>query len=129
MSIHPRIAITEGMVNLDDALSTEVGSVIRQRANGSIQQLVLPFRRQASLSSIAIYGSAKRGSQAFSKASAGLDAQALQSTTASAVAATVSAAQQHIELIARIFAETGMKRLYKIVLHLITTKTGLVWSG
>ena len=33
----------------------------------------------------------------------------------------MAAAQQHIELIARIFAETGMKQLYKIVLHLLTT--------
>jgi hypothetical protein len=37
------------------------------------------------------------------------------------VNATVTAAQQHIEMIARIFAETGMKRLYEIVLYLITT--------
>lgn len=51
----------------------------------------------------------------------GLDAGALQSSTAAAVNATVSSAQQHIEMIARIFAETGMKQLYKIVLHLITT--------
>lgn len=50
----------------------------------------------------------------------GLDAGALQSSTAAAVNATVSSAQQHIEMIARIFAETGMKDLYKIILKLIT---------
>jgi hypothetical protein len=37
------------------------------------------------------------------------------------VQATVSAAQQHIEMIARVFAETGMKRLYKMVFDLVTT--------
>jgi ribosomal protein L10 len=57
----------------------------------------------------------------ISKAAAGLDAAALQSSTASAVNATVSQAQQHIEMIARIFAETGMKQLFKGILRLITT--------
>jgi hypothetical protein len=50
----------------------------------------------------------------------GLNADALQSTTRLAVQATVQAAQQHIELIARIFAEIGMKRLFKGLLRLIT---------
>jgi hypothetical protein len=54
----------------------------------------------------------------ISKAAAGLDASALQSSTASAVQATVSQAQQHIEMIARIFAETGMKQLFKGILKL-----------
>jgi hypothetical protein len=47
-----------------------------------------------------------------------LDADALQSTTKTAVAATVTAARQHIELIARIFAETGMSDLFKGLLKL-----------
>jgi hypothetical protein len=36
-----------------------------------------------------------------------------------AVAATVSAAQQHLELIARIFSETGMRALFKGILKLV----------
>jgi hypothetical protein len=63
----------------------------------------------------------KEARTGVSKASMGLDAAALQSSTAGAVNATVAAAQQHIELIARIFAETGMKDLFKIILKLITT--------
>jgi hypothetical protein len=55
----------------------------------------------------------------MSKASMGLDADALQSTTRAAVAATVSAAQQHLELIARIFSETGMRALFKGILKLV----------
>jgi len=56
----------------------------------------------------------------ISKAASGLDANALQSSTRAAVAATITAAQQHIELICRIFAETGMKGLFKKSLQLIT---------
>ncbi len=121
MSIHPRIAVTEGMVNLDDAMSTEVGSIIRQRSAGQIQVLSMPFVGQQAFPVMQYMDEVKEARTGVSKASMGLDAAALQSSTAGAVNATVAAAQQHIELIARIFAETGMKDLFKIILKLITT--------
>jgi len=55
----------------------------------------------------------------ITKASQGLDSENLQSATRLAVDSTVKAAQAHIELIARIFAETGLKPLYKGVLKLV----------
>ena len=55
----------------------------------------------------------------FSKASMGLDPSTLQSTTASAVNATIQGAQLKIEMIARVFAETGCRDLAKGVLHLL----------
>jgi hypothetical protein len=121
MSIHPRIAVTEGMVNIEDVMNTEVGAIIRQRSAGQVQPLTMPFVGQQAFPVLQYMDEIKEARTGISKASAGLDAGALQSSTAAAVQATVSAAQQHIELIARIFAETGMKQLYKIVLHLITT--------
>jgi hypothetical protein len=121
MSIHPRIAVTEGMVNMDDVMSTEVGAIIRQRSAGQVQPLSMPFVGREAFPVLQYMDQVKEARTGISKASAGLDANALQSSTATAVAATVSAAQQHIELIARIFAETGVKRMYQLVLHLITT--------
>jgi len=121
MSIHPRIAVTEGMVNIEDVMNTEVGSIIRQRSAGQVQPLSMPFVGQQAFPVLQYMDEIKEARTGISKASMGLDAGALQSSTAAAVNATVSSAQQHIEMIARIFAETGMKQLYKIVLHLITT--------
>jgi len=121
MSIHPRIAVTEGMVNMDDVMSTEVGAIIRQRSAGQVQPLTMPFVGREAFPVLQYMDQVKEARTGISKASAGLDANALQSSTATAVAATVSAAQQHIELIARIFAETGVKRMYQLALHLITT--------
>jgi hypothetical protein len=109
------------MVNIDDAMSTEVGSIIRQRAAGQITPLSMPFVGQAAFPVLKYMDEIKESRTGISKASQGLDANALQSSTATAVAATVSAAQQHIEMIARIFAETGIKRMYELVLHLVTT--------
>jgi hypothetical protein len=81
----------------------------------------MPFVGQQAFPVLQYMDEIKEARTGISKASMGLDAGALQSSTAAAVNATVSSAQQHIEMIARIFAETGMKQLYKIVLQLITT--------
>ena len=121
MSIHPRVAIVEGMVNVDDVMNTETGAIIRQRAAGQVQPMTMPFVGQQAFPVLQYMDELKEARTGISKASAGLDAGALQSSTAAAVQATVSAAQQHIELIARIFAETGMKRLYKLILDIVTT--------
>jgi hypothetical protein len=52
-------------------------------------------------------------------ASQGLDPNILQNTTAAAIAAMQNAAGSKMELIARIFAETGIKDLFRNILHLL----------
>jgi hypothetical protein len=54
-----------------------------------------------------------------SDASQGLDPNILQNVTATAVAAFQSSSSGKLELIARIFAETGVKSLFKGILHLL----------
>lgn len=120
MSIHPRLAVTEGMVSIEDAMNTEVGAIIRQRAPGNVQSLSMPFVGREAFPVLQYLDEIKESRTGISKASQGLDAAALQSTTAAAVNATVTQSQQRIELIARIFAETGMRDLYKMILRLIS---------
>jgi hypothetical protein len=55
-----------------------------------------------------------------SDAQQGLNPDILQNVTAAAIAATMSAAAGKVELIARIFAETGVKSLFKGILHLVS---------
>jgi hypothetical protein len=117
-SIHPRTAIVEGMVNVDDALNTEVGGIIRTRQIGAVQPFTLPFVGQSALPVIAYVDQTASKRTGVSPASQGLDPDVLQSTTDRAVAATVNGAQERTELIARIFAESGMTRLFKGLLKL-----------
>lgn len=120
-SIHPRTAVVEGQVNLEDVMNTEVGGIIRMRAPGMVQPFSQPFVGQAAFPMLQYMDELRENRTGISKAAAGLDANALQSSTRAAVAATVTAAQQHIELICRIFAETGMKSLFEKALYLVTT--------
>ena len=119
LAIHPRVGVVEGQVNMDDVLNTEVGGVIRQRAPGMVQPFSVPFVGQAAFPMLTYLDEVRETRTGMSKASMGLDPGALQSTTRAAVAATVSASQQHLELIARIFAETGMRALFKGILKLV----------
>ena len=79
--------------------------------------LDVPFVGKDCFPMLSYLDEVKENRTGISKASMGLDPDALQSATASAVQATVQGGQQHIELIARIFAETGMKLVVKLQIH------------
>lgn len=118
-SVHPRLAITEGMVNIDDVLNTDIGQPIRQRAPGSVQPINIAFMGKEAFPVLQYLDEAKENATGVSKASAGLNAQALQSATQTAVQNTISSAQGRTELICRHFAESGMKPLFKIINNLV----------
>jgi hypothetical protein len=119
-SIHPRTAIVEGQVNIDDVLNNETGAIIRMRAPGMVQAMSTPFVGQAAFPMLEYMDQIREDRTGMSKAAMGLNADALQSSTKAAVAATVSASQSRIELTARILAE-GMKKLFKGILFLVVT--------
>lgn len=111
--IHPRTVVVEGAVNMDDVLNVETGGVIRATQPGMIQELGSTFVGQQAMPIIAYLDDVKASRTGMSKASQGLDPDVLQSTTKAAVTATMSAAQERLEMVARIFAETGIKRLFR----------------
>ena len=119
-SIHPRTAIVEGQVNIDDVLNNETGAIIRMRAPGMVQPFSTPFVGQAAFPMLDYIDQIREDRTGMSKAAMGLNADALQSSTKAAVAATISASQGRIELISRLMAE-GMKKLFKSILFLVTT--------
>ena len=119
-SIHPRTAVVEGQVNIDDVLNNETGAIIRMRAPGMVTPFSSPFVGQPAFAMMDYMDQMREDRTGMSKAAMGLDPDALQSTTKAAVSATVSASQSRLELQARILAE-GMKKLFKGILYLMTT--------
>ena len=118
-SIFPRMAVVEGQVNIDDVLNTDIGQPIRVRAPGMVQPFSVPFVGKEAFPVLGYLDESKENRTGVSKASAGLNADALQSSTKAAVAATMSGAQGRIELICRHFAEGGMKDLFSLVNSLV----------
>lgn len=121
LSTHPRVAYVEGQASLEDLLSNQVGQVIRMRSPGAVQPFNIPYVGKEAFPMLQYMDEIRENRTGISKAAAGLSPDQLQSSTLAAVTQTISAAQQRIELIARLFAENGMKRLYKGLLRLITT--------
>jgi hypothetical protein len=113
------MGIVEGQVNIDDVLNTDIGQPIRMRAPGMVQPFAVPFVGKEAFPVLGYLDEAKENRTGVSKASAGLNADALQSSTKAAVSATMSGAQGRIELICRHFAEGGMKQLFRLVNNLI----------
>jgi len=115
-----RVIAVEGQVNLDDLLTNRPAGIIRTRAPNMVQPLQVPEVSGAVFPALEYMDRMKEQRTGVSRQSMGLDADALQSTTATAVAAMQAASQGKIEMIARVFAETGVKDLFRGILHLVT---------
>ena len=119
-SIHPDTWFVEGQVNEDDILSNKVGKVVRTRSAGMVGEFIKNFSGKEAFPMMDYLDQIKEDRTGMSKASMGLNPDALQSSTKAAVSATVSASQAQIELLCRVFAENGMKPLFKKILKLLT---------
>ncbi len=122
LSVNPRTVVLDGEVDMNDVLNHEIGGVIRvDRDVNDIKEFVHRFDESgaAAFPVLQYMDEQKENRTGMSKAAMGLDADALQSSTKMAVAGTLSAAQQHIEMLARVFAETGVRQLYSLILQLM----------
>jgi hypothetical protein len=119
MTNSPRLAMIEGQVNIDDLLNNEIGGIIRMRQAGAVSDMSVPFIAGQTLGALEYYDQTIEQKTGVSRASNGLDPNALQNTTATAVQMTQAAGQGQVEVIARNLAEGGMTRLFKLMLDAV----------
>jgi len=117
---NPPLDVVEELVNMDDVLNNEIGAIRRMKQMGAIQANPIPFVAGQTLPALQYMDQAIESKTGVSRASMGLDPDALQNSTATAVSLTMSAAAGQIEVIARNFAEGGMKRMFKLMLNEMT---------
>ena len=114
-----RVLAVEGQTNLDDLLTSTAGGVIRVKSPNAVQQLVVQNVAAQAFPMLQYLDTIQSKRTGVSDASQGLDPSVLQNVTAAAVASMQQAGAGKIELMARIFAETGVKSLFKGILHLL----------
>ena len=114
-----RVGAVEGQVNLDDLLTSTAGGVIRIKNPNALVPLSVQSSAGQSFPMLEYLDTVQAKRSGVSEASQGLDPNILQNVTATAVAAMSNAAGGKIELIARIFADTGVSSLMKGILHLL----------
>ena len=114
-----RVGAVEGQVNLDDLLTSTAGGVVRMKNPNAIVPMTVQSNAAQSFPMLQYLDEVQSKRTGISDAQQGLNADVLQNVTATAVAAMTSAAQGKLELIARIFADTGVSSLFKGILALV----------
>ena len=116
MTNNPRIGIVDGAVNIDDVLNNEIGAIVRMRQAGAIQDLAVPFTAGQTLGALQYMDALVEQKTGVSQ-NVALNPNAMQSTTAAGVQATVDAAAAQVEVMVRNLAE-GMRQLFALMLKL-----------
>jgi hypothetical protein len=116
-----RYAISD-RVNLDDMLTSRPGGIVR--VDGDPGSGILPLSHPplpaSSFGMVEYMDSMKEKRTGITAYNQGLDSNSLNKT-ATGVQQIMTAAQQRVELVARTFAETGVKELFKLVHYLVRT--------
>ena len=114
-----RVGAVEGQVNLDDLLTSTAGGVIRIKNPNALVPLTVQSSAGQSFPMLEYLDSIQAKRTGVSDAQQGLNPDILSNVTATAVSAMTSASQGKLELISRIFADTGVTSLFKGILQLI----------
>ena len=114
-----RVGAVEGQVNLDDLLNSTAGGIIRMKNPNAIVPMQVQSSAGQSFPMLEYLDGVQAKRTGVSDMNQGLDANVLQNVSATAVATMTAQSQGKLELIARIFADTGIKHLMKGLLHLV----------
>jgi len=114
-----RVLAVEGQANYDDLLTSTAGGVIRVKSPTAVTQLNVQNSAAGSFPMLEYLDSVQAKRTGVSDMNQGLDPNVLQNATATAVATMSNAANGKLELIARIFAETGVKSLFQSIFRLL----------
>ena len=113
---NPRLEVLTDFVEMDDVMNNEIGAVVRSEQIGSVNALTVPFVAGQTLPALQYMDMLVEEKTGISKMSMGLNADALQNTTATGAALTAQASAGQLEVMARNLAE-GTKKLFKLMLN------------
>jgi len=114
-----RVGAVDGQVNLDDLLNATPGGIVRMKNPSALVPLQVQSTFGQAMPMLEYMDSVQAKRTGVNDAQQGMDPDVLSNVTAAAVAAMMKSNSGKLELIARIFAETGVKSLFKGILYLL----------
>ena len=114
-----RVGAVEGQVNLDDLLTSTAGGVIRIKNPNALVPMTVQSSAAQSFPMLEYLDMVQAKRSGVSDLQQGLDPNLLQNVTATAVSAMTSSSAGKLELIARIFADTGVSTLFRGIMALV----------
>ena len=115
---NPRVEVAESHSSeqtLDDLLVSRPGGVVRTKQPGGLQWQTVPTIGNHVYPLLEYQDATREWRTGVTRQGQGIDANALQNQSATAVNQLFSAAQARVKLIARIFAETGIRDLFSLL--------------
>ncbi len=120
LSNNGRFQVVEGQVNIDDLLTNRPGGIVRTRSPNALQPISTPALQPAAFQMLQYWDDIKSGRTGVNPKTQGLSADVLKThVTTGAVTAALTNAQGRLELIARVFADTGVRNMFKSIYNLI----------
>ncbi len=118
---HPMQYVIDGQVEVDDLLSPRPGGIVRGRVPGGVTPLTIPFVAGQSFQMIEFLEQETESRSGISRYgnSPSLNPDSLNKTLGGAEIA-VEKSNARLQLIARTFAETGIKQLFQGILWLLS---------
>lgn len=117
-----RYAVLDNMVNLDDLATSRPHGFVREKVSGAVRELATPQLGATAFQMLDYIDHLRDRRTGISERSSGIDARALQpNTAATSFNQLMTAAEQRMELIARVFAETFVKTLF-VDMHKLVLK-------
>lgn len=113
-----RIVVGDG-VNIDDLLNPAPDGIIRTANKEALDHTVTPFVGQQAFGVIDMLSQSIEHRTGVGPNLMGVDASQLQNTTATASSQRQTMSQLRVELMARMFAETGYRYLFRLVTSLL----------
>ncbi len=122
LSNTPRTAVIEGQVNLDDLLQSRPGGIVRMKSADAVKELTTPFVAGAGLELLQFVDGVRDTRSGVTEMNSALNSDSLSKGNmgSEGVQAMMQAGSQRVRLIARVLAETGIKRLYMLMLKHVT---------
>ncbi len=120
---NPALQIVDGQVAVEDLLNNEIGRIIRVKSPAAVTEMTVPFTAGQTLPAMQYFDQLVDNKTGVSKMAQGLDPDVLKSSTATAIAASQEGQTGQAEVIARNFAEGGMRQLFRRMLELMVKHT------
>lgn len=117
--LRPQRIVYGNNVNIDDLLTPGPDGIIRAESKGDLDHVTTPFVGQQAFGMLGLIDQSMEHRTGVGPNLMGVDASALQNTTATAASQRQTMSQLRVELMARMFAETGYRYLFRVVTSLL----------
>ena len=128
LSNNPITEVVVGKVDLDDVLSPRPGGIRKVKELGMTREVSVPFVAGAGMQIIEAVDAVRDTRTGVTEMNSTINAESLSKSNVGSegVQALMNAGAQRLRLVARVLAETGIKRMYMLMLKNVSQHTDRV---